>query len=138
MAARGGWAAASRASGVRGSERVAYLDPAAGERIAHWTNLIAGETIEQAAGKEYHMASDTIWLELPAEILDAAKMTPDELRVELAVSLYQRGRLGFSKAREVTGLTVWEFRQLLGSRKIPVHYDEADLQDDLHTLRQLI
>jgi predicted HTH domain antitoxin len=84
------------------------------------------------------MALDTVQFELPAEILDAAKMTPAELKIELAVSLYQRGRLAFSKAREVAGLTVWEFRQLLGSRRIPVQYDEDDLSDDLDTLRALL
>jgi predicted HTH domain antitoxin len=31
---------------------------------------------------------------------------------------------------------MWEFRQLLASRRIPPHYDVADLDEDVATLRE--
>ncbi len=43
----------------------------------------------------------------------------------------------FGKARELAGMTVWDFQLLLGSRKIPIHYDIQDYEDDVATLRGL-
>jgi predicted HTH domain antitoxin len=34
-------------------------------------------------------------------------------------------------------MSLWQFRQLLGSRQIPPHFDEADLQSDIETLQRL-
>ena len=76
-------------------------------------------------------------VEVSQEILDSARLTPSELKVEMAVHLYAQGRLGIGKARELAGMTLWEFRQLLASRRIPPHYDEADLEEDVATLREL-
>jgi len=63
--------------------------------------------------------SSTISIEIPHEIIHAARMTPQELRRELAIHLFQQGKLSFGKAREMAGMTVWTFQQLLGSRGIP-------------------
>jgi predicted HTH domain antitoxin len=76
-------------------------------------------------------------VEVPQEILDSARLTASELKVEMAVHLYAQGRLGIGKARELAGMTLWEFRQLLASRRIPSRYDEADLEEDVATLREL-
>ena len=76
-------------------------------------------------------------VEVDQDILDSARLTPSELKVEMAVHLYGQGRLSIGKARELADMTVWEFRQLLASRRIPPHYDETDLDEDLATLREL-
>lgn len=76
-------------------------------------------------------------VEVSQEILDSARLTPSELKVELAVHLYAQGRLAIGKARELADMALWEFRQLLASRRIPPHYDEADLEEDVATLREL-
>jgi predicted HTH domain antitoxin len=76
-------------------------------------------------------------LEIPQDILDSARLTMAELKVELAISLYAQQRLSFGKARELAELSVWAFRQLLASRHIAPHYDAADLEDDIHTLQTL-
>ncbi len=81
--------------------------------------------------------SSTVTVEIPREILHVTRMTPEELRRELAVSLFQQGKLSFGKARELAGMTVWAFQQLLGSREIPVHYGVEDYEEDLTTLREL-
>ena len=81
--------------------------------------------------------SSTVTIEIPREILHVTRMTPEELRRELAVSLFQQGKLSFGKAREMAGMTVWAFQQLLGSRGIPVHYGVEDYEGDLTTLREL-
>jgi predicted HTH domain antitoxin len=79
----------------------------------------------------------TVSIEIPREVIHIARMTPEELRVEMAVYLFQQGKLSFGKAREVVGMTAWVFQQLLGARGIPVHYDVEDYEQDLITLREL-
>jgi predicted HTH domain antitoxin len=76
-------------------------------------------------------------VEVAQDILDSARLTPSELKVEMAVHLYAQGRLSVGKARELADMTLWEFRQLLASRRIPPHYDETDLDEDVATLREL-
>jgi len=79
----------------------------------------------------------TAHLEIPQDVLDSARLTVDELKVELAVSLYAQGRLSVGKACELAGMSLWQFRQLLASRRISPHYDVADLSEDIATLREL-
>jgi len=81
--------------------------------------------------------SSTISIGIPREVVHATRMTPQELRRELAVYLFQQGKLSFGKARQMAGMTVWAFQQLLGSREIPVHYDVEDYEQDLAALKAL-
>jgi predicted HTH domain antitoxin len=81
--------------------------------------------------------TDTQILEIPQDILDSARLTLRELRVELAVTLYSQGKLSVGKARELAEMSLWEFRQVLASRRISPHYDVDDLEEDISTLRGL-
>jgi len=76
-------------------------------------------------------------IEIPRDILHAARMTPAELRVELALTLFQQGKLSFGKAREMADMDAWTFQQLLGSRRIAPHYDVVEYEEDLDTLGSL-
>lgn len=76
-------------------------------------------------------------LEVSQDILDSARLTLSDLKMELAVYLYVQRRLSVGKARELAGISLWEFRQLLASRQIAPHYDEADLSEDVATLRAM-
>jgi predicted HTH domain antitoxin len=76
-------------------------------------------------------------IEIPREISYAARMSPEELKKELAIHLFEEGKLSFGKARSLAAMTIWEFQQLLGSRGIVVHYDIEDYEEDLETLRRL-
>lgn len=76
-------------------------------------------------------------LQIPKTIQDAAQMREDELRRELALTLYAQNRLSLGKARKLAGLSLWQFRQWSATRHIEAHYDSDDLQDDLDTLRAL-
>ncbi|NOX61596.1 MAG: UPF0175 family protein [Chloroflexi bacterium] len=74
-------------------------------------------------------------LEVPDEVIQATRLPADEIerefRKELALALYQRGVLSLGKARLLAQMTLWEFEELLGKRKITRHYSEADLEEDL-------
>ncbi len=80
---------------------------------------------------------ETTILEIPTEVLHSARLTPQQLQVELAVHLFEQERLSFGKARQLAGMTTWQFMQLLGSRGIPIHYDVAEYAEDMDTLRRL-
>ena len=79
----------------------------------------------------------TAALEIPLDILDSSRLTVAELRTELAVHLYEQRRLSMGKAHELAGLSLWEFRQLLGARRISPHFEKEDLDQELATLREL-
>jgi predicted HTH domain antitoxin len=81
--------------------------------------------------------SDTVIFEIPQDILDSAHLTAPEIKMELAIWLYAQGRLSSGKAHELAGMSLWEFRQVLSSRHIAVHYDTDDLQDDIFVKNQI-
>lgn len=76
-------------------------------------------------------------LKIPQEILDSARLTINDLKTEIAVSLYAQGRLSIGKARELADMSLWEFRQLPAFRRISPHYDVSDLDQDVERLREL-
>ncbi|RJQ72191.1 MAG: UPF0175 family protein [Desulfobacteraceae bacterium] len=83
------------------------------------------------------MTTSTLSFEIPSEIVHATRMTPQELKCELAIHLFQQNKLSFGKAREIAGMTAWTFQQLLGGRGISVHYDLEEYEEDLLTLEEL-
>jgi predicted HTH domain antitoxin len=76
-----------------------------------------------------------IHLEIPDTVAEAMRLPGSErqqrIMIELAVSLYAQGILSFGKARQLCGMTKYEFGILLGRRGVPRHYTQEDLQDDL-------
>ena len=72
-------------------------------------------------------------IELPRYLVNAARISPEELKTELAIHLYETRRLSIGHAREMAELSLWEFRQLLASRKIAPHYEVTDLEEDMQT-----
>lgn len=83
----------------------------------------------------------TVTLELTAEAVEALRLPRGEeqsrLRRELGIRLYEKGLLPFGKAREVAGLTKWQFHEILGDEHITRRYDVDDLEQDLRTLESL-
>ncbi len=82
----------------------------------------------------------SIQLEIPDHIAQAMRLPlaeqKQQLFIELAVALYARSILSFGKARELTGLSKYEFGLLLGRRDVPRHYAVEDLQDDVSYARR--
>lgn len=72
---------------------------------------------------------------IPDEILQATRMTAEELGRETAVLLFQQEKLPLSHASRLAGMNRLQFRHLLASRSIPVHDDTAALEADLKTLK---
>jgi len=76
-------------------------------------------------------------LVIPDEILQSTHMSETELSQEIAVLLFQKEKLTLGQASQLARLSQWQFQQLLASRHIPVHYDVAEFEEDLKTLKEL-
>ncbi len=72
------------------------------------------------------------------EIVHASGLDPSELRQEIALHLFQTGRLTLGYASRLAQMQPNDFRQLLKQRKIPLYsYDVEDFELDLKNLRDL-
>lgn len=76
-------------------------------------------------------------IQLPGQILSLTGMTEQELRLEIAIMLFQREKLTLAQASKLSQLDFLQFQHLLASRKISVHYDIEELEQDLSTLKDL-
>jgi len=74
---------------------------------------------------------------IPDDIMLATRMSEDELRQEIAVMLFQREKLTMGQASRLADMDRLSFQHLLASRGIAMHYDVADFEEDLDTLREL-
>jgi predicted HTH domain antitoxin len=73
-------------------------------------------------------------IDIPNQVMAQMKMTPDQLRLELAVYLYDKKRLTMGQAKTLAGLGQIAFQQELAQRNVFIHYDEGDFQKDLDNL----
>ena len=64
-------------------------------------------------------------------------MTDEKLRTEIAVSLFGKEKLTLGQASCLARMNQLQFQHLLASRRIPIHYDEVEFEEDLKTLREL-
>jgi len=76
-------------------------------------------------------------LVIPNDILQASRMTEDELKLEIAIMLYKQEKISSGKVRAWTGLTVIEFQHELGKRGLCINYDVEDFQSDIQTLQSM-
>jgi predicted HTH domain antitoxin len=74
---------------------------------------------------------------IPDEILYTTRMTAAELMQEIALLLYQKEKLTLGQASRLAGMSQLQFQFLLASRQIPIHYDVAEFEADLQTLREM-
>jgi predicted HTH domain antitoxin len=71
------------------------------------------------------------------DILLATHMDEVEFLKEIAVLLYEKDRLTLGQASQLARMGQLQFQHVLASRGIPVHYDVADFEQDLTTLKDL-
>lgn len=76
-------------------------------------------------------------LVITAETLRKAKMTAEELLIEMAVHLYDAGRLTMGQARTLSQLDQLTFQKELAKRDLYIRYEVEDLETDLENLKTL-
>jgi len=74
--------------------------------------------------------SATLNLEIPTDVLESARMTIRDAKLELAIALFANGRLSQGKAAELADVSTGEFQMHLGSRHLGPHYTTEDALDD--------
>lgn len=74
-------------------------------------------------------------IEIPENVLTSIKIPKKELektlKIDLAVTLYQREVISLGNARKLAGMSKWEFIEELARRKVLCHYTERELREDL-------
>jgi predicted HTH domain antitoxin len=83
-----------------------------------------------------HPPKEKMSMVISDEILDAAHMTETEFLQEIAILLYEKGKLSLGKASKLARMGRIQFQLLLASRQIPINYGIEDFETDLKTLRQ--
>jgi predicted HTH domain antitoxin len=71
------------------------------------------------------------------EEIKSTGMSETELKVELAVRLYQLQVLSMGRAAKLAGIPYVQMMSELTQRKIPMNYDVPDFLKDVETLRNL-
>jgi len=82
-----------------------------------------------------------ITINLPDEVIKVLNIPKDklstELKIQIAIYFYEKGKLSFGKARELADLSVWEFIEKLKENQVPIKYDVEDFKEDLETIKEL-
>lgn len=73
-------------------------------------------------------------LVIPDEFLQAAHISKAELKLEIAILLFQREKITLGTASQFAGKNQLEFQRILGSRKIPIHYGVEEFRQGLRIL----
>jgi predicted HTH domain antitoxin len=81
-------------------------------------------------------------LDLPDELVDRLAIAPNSMSRHvletLTVAAYQAERITSAEVGRILGMASrWEVDAFLKAHQAYLHYDEADLAQDLDTLRQL-
>ena len=74
---------------------------------------------------------------LPDHLIEGIALTEQEVFFELALGLYVDHKATLGQAARLAGMSRPGFLDALGERRIPIHYDEADFEADLRTLKEL-
>ena len=74
---------------------------------------------------------------IPDSALAQANIKPDELLIELAVYLYDKGHFSMGKAQRLAGLDQISFQKEMAKRNGYIKYGIEDLEKDLKNLEAL-
>jgi len=77
-----------------------------------------------------------VMLVIADDIVNSTKLSEQELSLEIAVFLHEKGLLSFGQARKLAGMGYFEFEKLLFDRQVPPGYKVEDLESDMITLRE--
>ena len=84
---------------------------------------------------------DAVQVSLPADLLKAAGVNPDDASREatmlLTLELYRENKISLGRAAELCQTSVEAFMVFAGGHEGPMHYSTADLEEDRGTLERL-
>ncbi len=75
-------------------------------------------------------------LTIPDEILQLAQMSVEDLKLEIAILLYQQKKISIGHACRLAVMHLLEFQRTIADRGICINYDIEDFEADIKTLRE--
>ncbi len=78
--------------------------------------------------------SKVVTIELPADVLEVAQISKDEVRLESAVAFYKAKRLSLGRAAELAGLALPSFMDALADRRVGLHYGPQEVSEEARAL----
>ena len=69
------------------------------------------------------------------EVLKVSGLSEKQLLLEIVILLFQQEKISLGKASEIISMNQIKLQKLLAERGICVHYDVAELQEDILHLR---
>jgi len=76
-------------------------------------------------------------VEVQDDKLQGLTVTPERLRLEMAVGLYASEDVTLGQAADIAGISQTVFLRELGRRGVCIHYGVEDLEQDLKSLDAL-
>ncbi|MGE5340999.1 MAG: UPF0175 family protein [Candidatus Omnitrophota bacterium] len=88
------------------------------------------------------MSARALKINIPTDLFIALNKSEDELKKDMrifaAIKFYETGKLSIGKAAQFSGLSQWDFENLLAENNIPISYLEIeDIYDDLKKLENV-
>jgi len=77
-------------------------------------------------------------VELPDAALAGTGMTPDHVRLEVAVALYRDRKVSMGRAAHLAGLPRIPFQRELADRGVTMDYDVAEYEEDLRVISEFV
>jgi predicted HTH domain antitoxin len=74
---------------------------------------------------------------IPEFVFRASQLTPNEVFLELAISLFEKKKLTLGQSSDLCNLSQYQFQHVLASRGINIHYDVEDFDKDVKTMEKL-
>ena len=74
---------------------------------------------------------------IPDDVLRSAGMSEAQLKLEIAIMLFQQDRISIGKARRLAGINLLEFQREIAKRGICIHYDVEEFEEDIKTLQEM-
>ena len=76
-------------------------------------------------------------VQISEDILSQVNMTADEFLIEIAVHMYDIGKMSMGQARNFAGIDQITFQKEMSKRDVHIKYDIEDLEKDLKTIEEL-
>ncbi len=76
-------------------------------------------------------------ISIDEKILNWKKIPQEEIKLDLALGLFIDFKVTLAQAAAISGMSQGRFMEELAGRKIPLHYDINDYNDDLNVIKEL-
>ncbi|MFK7934868.1 MAG: UPF0175 family protein [Saprospiraceae bacterium] len=76
-------------------------------------------------------------IEISDKLMSRAKLSQGDILLQVAIALFKEEKVTLAQASEIAELHQIQFQQELAKRKIPIHYGEEELKNDLETIKKI-